>query len=84
MSSSVSSPIHHPTATLAEVLDNRLHVTLADGRELLVPVEWLPWLAAASDVERADLEIIEAGEGLWWESLEDSISVPGLFGLPHR
>ncbi len=84
MSSSVSSPIHHPTATAAEVLNDRLHVTLADGRELSVPVDWFAWLSAASEQERADIEIIEDGEGLWWESLEDSISVPGLFGLPHR
>ena len=84
MSSSVSSPIHHPTAAAAAVLDDCLHVTLADGRELSVPVDWFGWLSAASEQERADIEIIEGGEGLWWESLEDSISVPGLFGLPHR
>ncbi len=83
MSSSISSPIGHPTATKAEVLGDRLHVALVDGRELSVPVAWFPWLAAATVSQRADLEIIEAGEGLWWESLEDGISVPGLFGLPH-
>ncbi len=84
MSPSIKAPDRHPMATLAEVLEDRLHVTLADGRELFVPAGWFPWLAAASDVERADLEIIEDGEGIWWESLEDGISVPGLFGLPHR
>ena len=83
MTSSVSSPISHPTAVAAEVNEDRLQVTLADGRELLVPVEWFPWLAAATAEQRADLEIIDGGEGIWWESLEDSLSVPGLFGLPH-
>lgn len=83
MTSSVSSPISHPTAVAAEVKEDRLRVTLADGRELHVPVEWFPWLAAATAEQRADLEIIDGGEGIWWESLEDSLSVPGLFGLPH-
>ena len=83
MTSSVRSTINHPTAVAAEVKDDRLEVTLADGRELLVPVEWFPWLAAATVEQRADLEIIEDGRGIWWESLEDSLSVPGLLGLPH-
>lgn len=83
MTSSVRSAISHPTAVAAEVKDDRLEVTLADGRELLVPVEWFPWLAAATAEQRADLEIIEDGRGIWWESLEDSLSVPGLLGLPH-
>jgi hypothetical protein len=83
MTSSVSSPINHPTAVAAEVNDDRLEVTLADGRELFVPVGWFPWLAAATAEQRADLEIIEDGQGIWWESLEDSLSVPGLLGLPH-
>ena len=83
MTSSVSSPINHPTAVAAEVKDDRLHLTLADGRELFVPVGWFPWLAAATAEQRTDLEIIEGGQGIWWESLEDSLSVPGLLGLPH-
>lgn len=84
MTSSVSSPISHPTAVAAEVVGDRLHVRLADGRELFVPVAWFSWLDSATAEQRADLEIIEGGEGIWWESLEDSLSVPGLFGLPHR
>ncbi len=83
MTSSVSSPISHPTAVAAEVTDDRLRVTLADGRELLVPVEWFKWLADATPKQRQDLEIIEDGAAIWWESLEDSLSVPGLLGLPH-
>lgn len=83
MTSSARSTISHPTAVAAEVKGDRLEVTLADGRELLVPVEWFPWLEAATAEQRADLELIEGGEGIWWESLEDSLSVPGLLGLPH-
>jgi hypothetical protein len=84
MTSSISSPISHPTAVAAEVTGDRLHVTLSDGRELFVPVAWFSWLASATSEQRADLEIIDGGDAIWWESLEDSLSVPGLFGLAHR
>ena len=74
----------HPTATAVEIRGDRIHVSLADGRELLVPIAWFDWLAAAPDALRDDLEIIEGGEAIWWESLEESISVPALFGIPHH
>jgi Protein of unknown function (DUF2442) len=76
-------PDHRPTATAAAVVGERLSVTVRDGRELLVPITRFDWLAKASDEQRADLEIIEGGLGIWWEQLDDGVSVPGLFGLPH-
>lgn len=84
MSSSISSPVSHPIAVAAEIDGASLHVTLADGRELRVPLAWFDWLADATPSQRADLEIIEGGEGIWWDALENSLSVPALFGLPHR
>ena len=63
---------------------NRLRVTLADGRELLVPITWLPWLESATAEQRADLEVIEFGLGIWWEELDEGVSVPWLLGLPHH
>lgn len=48
-----------------------------------MPTEWFAWLASATDAQRDDFEIIEGGEGIWWDQLEDGISVPGLFGVPH-
>lgn len=83
MTSSIHPTDNRPTATAAGVIDDRLHVTLADGRELLVPLAWFDWLAAASTADQADLELIEGGEGIWWEKLDDGVSVPGLLGLPH-
>jgi hypothetical protein len=58
-------------------------VRIADGRELLVPVAWFPWLAAADTDDRDDVTIDEGGLSLWWERLEDGLSVPRLFGLPE-
>ena len=83
MTSSIHPTDRRPTATAAGVIDDRLHVTLADGRELLVPLAWFEWLAAASATDQADLQLIEGGEGIWWEKLDDGVSVPGLLGLPH-
>ena len=77
------APDRIPTAIAASVVADRLQVALADGREIFVPVEWFDWLAVATPEDRAELEIIEGGEGIWWHRLDDGISVPGLFGLPH-
>jgi hypothetical protein len=58
-------------------------VTLADGREIIVPVNWFDWLANATEEQRSELDLIEGGEGIWWEQLDEGVSVPGLLGLPH-
>jgi hypothetical protein len=68
----------------AAVADDRLRVDLEDGRELSVPVDWFGWLAAATDEQRSDLEVIEYGLGIWWEELDEGVSVPWLLGLPHH
>ena len=83
MSSSIKAPDRHPTAASAEIDGERLHVTFMDGRDLYVPVAWFGWLSSATDNQKLDFEIIEAGEGIWWRQLEDGVSVPGLLGLPH-
>jgi hypothetical protein len=85
MSSSTSSQaLTRPRAAAATVDDVRLRVTLEDGREIVVPLAWFDWLERASDSERRGFRIIGGGAGLWWDLLDDGISVPGLFGLPER
>jgi hypothetical protein len=84
MSSSASSPsLTRPRAVAVEVDATRLRVSLEDGRELSVPLEWFDWLANATEDQRRDLRLIEGGAGIWWEQLEDAISVPGLLGHPE-
>jgi hypothetical protein len=63
--------------------ETSLHVTLEDGREVAVPVEWFDWLAGGTALERNDVTIIEDGAGIVWNQLDDSLSVPRLFGLPE-
>ena len=84
MSSLISAPELRPRARSAAIETDRLLVTLEDGRELSVPLEWFRWLDGASDAQVADLEIIEFGLGIWWESLDEGVSVPFLLGLPHH
>jgi hypothetical protein len=55
---------------------------LADGREITIPTAWYPWLDSATP-EQVAVTIIEGGLGLWWERLDDGLSVPGLMGQPH-
>jgi hypothetical protein len=58
-------------------------VRLTDGREIGIPVAWFDWLAAGTPTQRNDLTIIEDGAGIVWNQLDDSLSVPGLLGLPE-
>jgi hypothetical protein len=80
----ITRPDLRPTAVAATVDDDRLSVTLADGRKLIVPLAWFGWLEGATDAQRADLQIIEGDLGIWWDELDEGVSVPGLLGLPHH
>jgi hypothetical protein len=71
-----------PRAVSAEINGTRLHVTVADGREISVPIDRFEFLERASEADRADFRIIGNGRGIWWEQLEDGLSVAQLFGLP--
>ena len=72
-----------PLAIDVAVNETVLHVTLDDGRELSVPVEWFPRLRDASDTDRADWRLIGRGEGIHWPAVDEDISVRGLLA-GHR
>jgi len=85
MSTSASSPgLTRPRATRAWLDAGRLWVDVDDGRQVSVPVDWFDWLARASDQQRAGLRLIGGGAGIWWDDMEDGVSVPWLFGLPEH
>ncbi len=84
MSSSVSSPtLTRPKAAAVTIDATRLRVTLKDGRDLSVPLDWFDWLQRATDQDRQAFTIIGGGSGIWWVGLDEGISVPGLLGLPE-
>lgn len=82
-SSTRSGSLTRPRAVRARVEGARLWVALEDGRDLSVPVEWFDWLAIATDEQKGDIRIIEGGIGIWWEQLDDGVSVPWMLGLPE-
>lgn len=61
-----------------QVTADTLHVELADGRTLAVPVTWYPRLAHGTPAERAQWELIGHGHGIHWPQLDEDISVEDL------
>ena len=66
------------TAVDVKVTNERLIVTLADGRELSAPLAWFPRLTEASEVQRQKWRLIGRGHGIHWPDLEVDISVTSL------
>ena len=79
------SILHNRTAQAAHVYfdEQRLYVSLTDGREISVPLEWFPRLYHASEEQRQNWELIGRGVGIHWEEIDEDISIAGLLGLPN-
>lgn len=73
-----------PLAIDVNVDDVALRVSLDDGRELAVPVEWFPRLRDASAASRANWRLIGLGEGIHWPDIDEDISVLGLLAGNRR
>jgi hypothetical protein len=58
--------------------DEQLWVTLADGRQLGVPLAFFPRLLHATPAQRSAVELSGGGRGLHWDALDEDISVAGL------
>jgi hypothetical protein len=66
------------TAVDAKVMDDRLVVILADGRELAVPLAWFPRLLEATEDQRRNWRLIGRGHGIHWPDVDEDISVASL------
>ena len=82
MSASVLKISLDATAIDVAVSDALLRLTLADGRELAVPLEWFPRLRDATAEQRRHWRLIGRGQGIHWPDVDEDISVRGLLGLP--
>ena len=69
------------SAVDVRVSDDALHVILADGRELAVPLAWFPRLRDANAGARAHWEIIGRGYGIHWPDVDEDVSVASLLRL---
>lgn len=78
---STSGVSMNPTAIDVSVSESALHVVLADGRELSVPLAWFPRLHDATPEQRAHWRLIGCGEGIHWPDVDEDISVASLLRL---
>ena len=58
--------------------DDMMHVSLADGRVISVPIVWFPRLGKASREQLENYEISPAGIGIHWPDIDEDLSVAGL------
>ena len=63
-------------AANVEFARGELIVTLNDGRRIATPLRWYPKLAAASDFERANFEVMPFG--IHWPALDEDLSIAGM------
>jgi hypothetical protein len=68
----------NPLAVRVQCDDVKLTVTLADGREIRVPLAWFPRLKNATPAQREKWELIGGGIGVHWPQVDEDISVAGL------
>jgi Protein of unknown function (DUF2442) len=60
------------------VINERLIVTLTDGRELVAPLIWFPRLVEATDEQRQNWRLIGGGHGIHWPAVDKDISIASL------
>lgn len=70
-----------PTAIDVRTDETLLHVVLADGREVSVPLEWFPRLRDASSAQRGNWRFIGRGQGIHWPDVDEDIPIEGLLRL---
>ena len=58
--------------------DAKMIISLTDGRELSVPLEWFPKLKKATPEQLKSWRLIGDGEGIHWEQLDEDISIENL------
>jgi uncharacterized protein DUF2442 len=66
------------TAVDVTIMDDRILVVLADGRELAAPLAWFPRLADATPDQRRNWRLIGRGQGIHWPEVDEDISVASL------
>jgi hypothetical protein len=57
---------------------NALVVTLSDGREIRMPLEWSERLRKATPKQRKAWRLIGGGVGIHWDSIDEDILVESL------
>jgi hypothetical protein len=67
-----------PLAVAVKLSSGHLTIELADGRRVMVPLEWYPRLMNASQAERRNWRLLGDGYAIEWPDLDEHIGVEGL------
>ncbi|MFT8259015.1 MAG: DUF2442 domain-containing protein [Candidatus Symbiodolus clandestinus] len=70
-----------PTIIDVKIEDHLMHVILADGREVAVPIAWFPRLLEASLKQRNHGRLIGQGIGIHWPDIDEDISAEGILRM---
>lgn len=65
-------------ATHLRFTSDKMVVSLEDGRELSIPLEWFPRLRDAKIQQLNNWRFIGKGEGVHWEDLDEDILIENL------
>ncbi len=66
-----------------DIRENKVYVSLANGRVIGNPLDWYPWLAQATPEQRANVEMYILSA--YWPDLDDGIDVVEMLkGIPPR
>ena len=65
-------------ARSVEFSDDMMHVALADGRIISVPLVWFSSLSNATRSQLENYEISPAGMGIHWPDIDEDLSIAGL------
>ena len=74
----ISAVKYDATAVDVKLMDDRLVVFLADGRELAAPLARFPRLLDASNDQRRNWRLIGGGHGIHRPDVDEDISVASL------
>ena len=72
---------HSPISVLAtdvRFTDDSMLVSLSDGREVSVPLEWFVRLRDATPEQRSKWRFIAKGIGIHWPEIDEDIAVKTL------
>jgi hypothetical protein len=72
------TPEKEPAAIKIAIREDKLIVDLADGRTLVVPLEWYPRLLHAGRQERQNWTLLGNGYAIEWPDLDEHIGVASL------
>lgn len=60
----------------AAIQEEKLWVTLADGRIVVTPLDWYPFLLEATPEQRTNVQL--KWNAVWWPDLEEGLSIDGM------